>query len=170
MKIIDLRSYLPTHATRRFPKRNIGQVDTIVIHHTAGPSTQTVKSIAQYHSGPSSHVCNGGCPGICYHYVINRAGKIYLCNPLESLVYHAAPMNTKSIGVCLIGNFDKIPPTQAQLDALDYLIPYLRTNLLKKELQVIGHRDACNGCKSCPGQNMYAVLEKYQDASAGKLA
>lgn len=159
MKISDLRSYLPTHATRRFPKRNIGQVDTIVIHHTAGPVNQTVKSIAQYHSGSSSHVCKGGCPGICYHYVINRYGKIYLCNPLENVVYHAAPMNTRSIGVCLIGNFDKIQPNQAQLDALDYLIPYLR-EALKKELQVIGHRDACNGCKSCPGVNMYAVLKK----------
>lgn len=169
MNIIDLRSYLPTHAKRRFPKRNIGQVDTIVIHHTASASNQTVKSIAQYHSGPTSHVCKGGCPGICYHYVINRLGKIYLCNDLESLVYHAAPMNTKSIGICLIGNFDKIEPNQVQLDALDYLIPYLRNNLLKKELQVIGHRDACNGCKSCPGQNMYAVVEKYQ-TSAGKLS
>lgn len=163
MKISDLRTYLPTHPKRRFPKRKIGQVDTIVIHHTAGPANQTVKSIAQYHSGPGSHVCNGGCPGICYHYVINRFGKIYLCNPLESVVYHAAPMNTRSIGVCLIGNFDKIQPNQAQLDALDYLIPYLR-EALKKELQVIGHRDACNGCKSCPGQNMYATVAKYQSS------
>ncbi|AEE53717.1 N-acetylmuramoyl-L-alanine amidase family 2 [Haliscomenobacter hydrossis DSM 1100] len=161
-KIIDLRAVLPVHANQKrvFPKRKLAQIDTIIVHHTAGPTTQTVRQIAQYHIGSSSHVCQGGCPGILYHYMINRAGKIYWVNSLENVVYHATPMNTRGIGICLIGNFDKIEPNQVQLDALDYLIKKTRKDF-SQPLRVIGHHDACGGCKTCPGANLYPILSKY---------
>jgi N-acetylmuramoyl-L-alanine amidase len=160
-RIKDLRLILPTHPNKRFKTRPLAGVDTIVIHHTAGPANQTARQIAQYHIGPN-HVCSDGCPGILYHYVINRFGTIYHVNNLENLVWHAAPMNTRSIGVVLIGNFDRIQPTEAQIDSVKFLVAHLRKRL--GSLKAIGHREACNGCKSCPGQNMYTVVESLAQA------
>lgn len=145
--ITDLRRRLPVHPDREYDRRRLEQIREVIIHHTAGPVSQTPEDIARYHSGPN-HICDQGCPGIAYHFMIDRAAKVYQVNDLETISFHVSGQNTVAVGICLIGNYDELEPTDQQLTAVVRLIRYLNRKL-GKELSIAGHRDYAN--KSCPG-------------------
>lgn len=148
--IKDLRSILPVHPDRSYERRALSQVRQVIIHHTAGPVSQTPQDIARYHTG-ANHICDAGCPGIAYHFMIDRQARVYQVNDLETISYHVSGQNTVSVGICLIGNYDELEPTAQQLTAVVQLIRKLNRQL-GKQLDIAGHRDYAN--KSCPGWNV----------------
>ncbi len=141
---------LPKHPTRVYDVRRLDQIQMAVVHHTAGPVTQTPEDIARYHVGPN-HICDAGCPGIAYHYMIDRTATTFQVNELETISYHVSGQNTISVGICLIGNYDDIEPTKEQLNAVIRLIRMLNRKL-GRALEIAGHRDFAN--KSCPGEHV----------------
>lgn len=76
---------LPQHLTRRFERRALSTIGAMSIHQTA--ATSSFPNIARYHSSPDNHLCKKGCPGICYHFVIDYDGTVYQVNDLTSIVY-----------------------------------------------------------------------------------
>ena len=150
MKIYNITDDLLKHDTKSYSKRNLNQIDTIVVHHSA-TETGTAESYARY------HVNNRDWAGIGYHFVIDQDGKINQTNELDTISYHASNWNTRSIGICLTGNYDNQILNGNNLDSLVYLIKKLKLDL-KKELNIIGHRDVAN--KSCPGNNISIELIK----------
>lgn len=140
---------LPRHPTKRFPRRQLNQIQQIVVHHSAGPLTQTIRDIARYHVGPN-HVCSSGCPGILYHFAITRNAKAYQVNDLETIAWHLAGQNTKSVGIVLIGNYDQYPATDTQLRALRKVIRAIEKKV-GRQLLVTDHGMECGGCTDCPG-------------------
>lgn len=150
--IKDITDNLPKHPTKEFAKRSLSQIQEIVIHHTATDSVATsIESIAHYHVSPNNHICDDGCPGISYHFMINHKGEIYQTNQLETISYQCGGCNTTTIGVCLIGNFDNEIPTQKALTATHETIRYINQRL-GRNLIVSGHRD--HKTTSCPGTNI----------------
>lgn len=145
--IKDLRRVLPRHPSRRYGRRSLEQIEQIIIHHTAGPTNQTPKEIADYHIGPN-HISDEGIPGIAYHFMINRKAEVFQVNDLETISWHVSGQNTRSIGVCFIGHHDQIAPTNEQLNQLIRLIQYIQQHL-RRSLEIAGHRAYAN--KSCPG-------------------
>ena len=148
--ITDLRPRLPLHPDRDYDRRSLDQIQQVIIHHTAAPASQTIEAIANYHTGPN-HICDNGCPGIAYHFMIDRAAKVYQVNDLETISFHVSGQNTVSVGICLIGNYDELEPTPQQLTAVVRVIRYLNRKL-NRRLAIAGHRDYAN--KSCPGWNV----------------
>ncbi len=146
--IRDLRTVLPRHPSRRYNRRSLEQIEQIVIHHSAGPSSQTPRDIADYHIGPN-HISNQGIPGIAYHFMIDRKAQVFQVNDLETISWHVSGQNTRSIGVCFIGHHDEWEPTEKQMLQLLQLIRYLNRTL-GRQLQIAGHRDYAN--KTCPGK------------------
>lgn len=144
----DLRASLPVHASRRYERRALSQIDEIIVHHTAGPINQTIDTIARYHVEPGNHICTEGCPGIAYHFMIDAGGTAYQVNDLEAVSFHASGHNTRSIGISMIGTFDELSPSSAQYATLIRLIRWLNKKL-GRELSIHGHREFAN--KSCPG-------------------
>jgi len=62
-----------------------------------------------------------------YHKMIDRYGRIYTARLDETIGSHTLNgWNTKSIGICLDGNFNIEAPTQAQLMSLRSLIKQYR--------------------------------------------
>lgn len=117
----------------------------IIIHHSAANATQTVKSIEDYH-------ISLGWEGVGYQYLITNKGEVYKGRPET---YHGAHVsekgiNKKSIGICLIGNFDIDKPTGSQVLSLIGLMK----DILKRypSIKVKYHRDF--NPKSCPGKNI----------------
>ena len=147
--ISNITNRLPRHSQRRFPSRNLAQIEQIVVHHSGGPSEQSIEEIARYHIGPN-HVCASGCPGILYHFAITRQGQAYQVNKLETIAWHLAGQNTKSVGVMLIGNYDEYPATAQQLKALRKVIRFIEKKVGRK-LPLTDHGTQCNGCTDCPG-------------------
>lgn len=148
--IRDLRNSLPKHPIKRFNRRDLSQIEQVIIHHTTGPTTQSPESVAQYHIGPN-HISNDGMAGIAYHYMIDRQARVYQTNDLKAITWHVSGQNTRSIGLCFIGDYDELEPTQGQMRQLLKLLRYLNRKLGRR-LQIAGHREYAN--KTCPGNNV----------------
>lgn len=149
--ISNITFILPKHPTRRYATRRLDQIGIIIIHHTAGPTTQTPKDIATYHTKPGNHICSDGCAGVGYHYMIDRAGQGYQVNSLHTVSYHVAGHNTTAVGICFIGNYDNILPTEKQLQTCKDIIRMINREV-GKELPIMGHRDFAD--KNCPGAHV----------------
>jgi N-acetyl-anhydromuramyl-L-alanine amidase AmpD len=136
---------LPRSIWKSYSKRSLSEIDQVVIHHSLTTSGSAVE-YAKY------HVDNNGWPGIGYHYVISKDGEIVQSQPLKVISFHVSGQNTRSIGICLTGNYDTQQPTEAQLDACVKLIRWLQDKELKRKLEIAGHNQYSS--KSCPGRNI----------------
>ena len=135
---------LPKALLKSYDTRSLDKVEQVVIHHSATESGSP-ESYALY------HIHNNGWPGIGYHYVISKAGKIVQTQRLKTVSYHTSGQNTRSIGICLTGNYDTQSPPEAQLDACVRLIKYLEKRL-GRQLAISGHNQFSS--KSCPGSHV----------------
>ena len=127
VSIRNVVDQLPKHPTRRYGKRSIDQIRYLVIHHSSGDN-QSPEMIARFHS-TSDHLKKGGAPAIAYHFYLTEDGTIYQTNRLDTVSWHVANNNTPSVGICLSGNLDQHPPTEAQQKSIVAL-----TKILKQQL------------------------------------
>ena len=101
--------------------------------------------------------------GLAYHFVIGNGtssgdGLIEIGNrwviQLAGGHVHSDYLNYISIGICLVGDFNRDLPTRAQYDALDELIRYLRQRVGKIDGRysiVLGHKEINPRPTDCPG-------------------
>jgi N-acetyl-anhydromuramyl-L-alanine amidase AmpD len=121
-----------------FTPRN--RTEYIILHHRAGDGD--VQSI---HDG---HIKNGWT-GIGYHFYVRKDGGVYSGRPLQTVGAHCTNYNSKSIGICFEGNFEKETMTASQIRAGQELISYLRE--LYPSAQIKKHKDF--NSTACPGKN-----------------
>jgi len=87
-----------------------------------------------------------------YHFLIGPTGKVFEGQPIEMVGYHCGNkiMNLESIGICLLGDFEKIIPPQIQIDALiDLTIDLVKKYKIPIE-NIKRHKDVVN--TDCPGK------------------
>lgn len=150
---IDVVVYrLKMHPTKRYDKRDLEVIDTVIIHHSATESG-AAESFARY------HVDKNGWPGIGYHFVITKSGEIQQTQLLKTVSYHTSGINTRSVGICLTGDYDKQQAPSVQLSSLVKLIKYLEGKMGRK-LNIAGHNEYSN--KSCPGDKINVAEIKAQ--------
>jgi hypothetical protein len=101
--------------------------------------------------------------GLAYHFVIGNGtssgnGQIEIGNRWDRQLngghVHSDYLNYISIGICLVGDFNRDLPTKAEYEALDELIRYLRRRVGKidgKYSIVRGHREINPRPTDCPG-------------------
>jgi hypothetical protein len=123
----------------------------IVIHHSLTKDGTTVSwdAIRWY------HINTNGWKAIGYQVGIELIGghyEILMGRMLDESGAHCKEdgMNSKSIGICLVGNFDLAPPSTAQLDVLIALVRSLMHIFRIPKEHVIRHTDVAP-YKSCPG-------------------
>lgn len=120
------------------------KIKFIVIHHSQRKIDST-KSIKKRH-------LKRGWEDIGYHYVIGKRGKLYSGRSEKFIGAHVFGFNRNSIGICLIGDFDKEKPTKKQLETLTkFLKDKMKQNNIKIK-DIKGHREFPNVTKSCPGK------------------
>ena len=117
----------------------------IIVHHT-GVDT-TLKKLR-------ASVQRRGYSDIPYHIVILPDGSVHDTRPLERMGAHCKGHNSDSVGVALMGNLDKTPPTEAQVAALLRLIADLRR---RWDVPVLAHGDLRP--TACPGRYLRPVLD-----------
>lgn len=135
---------LKRHWWKQYDSRDTDDIDLVIIHHSATTSG-SAEAYARY------HVESNGWPGIGYHYVISKEGKIEQTQFLKTVSYHTSGQNTRSVGICLTGNYDTQQPPSVQLESCIKLIRYLEGKLGKR-LAIEGHNE--HSSKSCPGGNI----------------
>ena len=143
LNINNIIQLLPKSSSKKYKKRNINQIKYIVVHHSAADGFSAF-DYASWH-------IKRGWPGIGYHFVIDKDGKVNKTNELETISYHVGDKNASSIGISLSGNLSKQPPTGLQVESLVALIKELKSKL-GNHLQVRGHREFM--ATECPGKLM----------------
>ena len=101
--------------------------------------------------------------GLAYHFVIGNGtssgnGQVEIGNrwvrQLNGGHVHSDYLNYISIGICLVGDFNRDLPTKAEYEALDELIRYLRRRVGKVDGSysiVRGHKEINPRPTDCPG-------------------
>jgi hypothetical protein len=101
--------------------------------------------------------------GLAYHFVIGNGtssgnGQVEIGNRWDRQIngghVHSDYLNYISIGICLVGDFNRDLPTKAEYEALDELIRYLRRRVGKvdgKYSIVRGHKEINPRPTDCPG-------------------
>lgn len=112
----------------------------IAIHHTASGDV-SAETVHGWHRRRS-------WMGIGYHYLVRQAGEIERGRAEELRGIHAPQANANSIAIALAGNFELLPPSVIQIDALVWLIRDIRSRY--GELALIRHNDL--QATSCPGR------------------
>lgn len=127
----------------------------IVVHHSASRSG-TTEGIDRYHR-EGRRMENG----LAYHFVIGNGrgmthGQIDIghrwLRQLDGGHLASDELNRRSIGICLIGNFDKAPPSAKQLDSLTQLTRYLMKRTGLPQSAVRTHRGINTKPTVCPGR------------------
>lgn len=137
---------------KAYGTRRLSQIQQVVLHHSATPSSAKGSNPYSY---ANFHVDSRGWPGIGYHYVIQPDGRIFQTNELATVSNHVQNANTRSIGICLSGNFDEEKPSEAAVASLIWLLRHIKDNI-GRELPVKEHNDFTR-TKSCPGSGLSAA-------------
>lgn len=136
----------------------------IVIHHSA-TEAGSVRAFHKFHT-------QQGYGGIAYHFVIGNGNGIKDGEVKETFRWeqkisgthvsvNSWDHNVFGIGVCLVGNLEKKPPTKAQMVALKKLTTRLKTTYGIESKNIFGHKhvkyDDASGKKertACPGKKL----------------
>lgn len=145
--IQNIIDQLPNHSTKVYPKRDISQVTTIVVHHTA--SEAPLINQAKY------HVNGRRWPRIGYHFVIAN-DKVYQTNYLDTESYHTSGNNRTGIGIAILGDLTKRSITQRERELLTAVLASLRAVIPEAEIK--GHNE-CGVKTSCPATSMDVIRE-----------
>jgi hypothetical protein len=159
-------------------ERIVHEVRNIIIHHSATSNdltdfTNVVRNIYL------SHTLVNGWSDIGYNYLIAQDGTVFkgrdpgIYEQDNVMGAHFCSSNSGTMGICVLGNYMEIKPTQESMGALVNLLawksarnslnPYgINPHPLNAELQVIaGHRDGCSTL--CPGDSLYDELKYIRD-------
>jgi hypothetical protein len=174
-------------------------ISKLIVHHTVTQNndpdpTSTVRAIYAYHTQ------GNGWNDIGYNFLIDSAGRIYEGRYSRSYARgenptgedlrgygvigaHALNANTGSVGVALLGTFNDVAPSAAQLAALDDLLawkadahgvdpfgssPYrMGDGSTKAFANISGHRDTYG--TECPGDLAYADLGVIRQAVSSRI-
>lgn len=141
---IDIAKYIGVEEDT--PKMN--NPEYIIIHHSA-----TAQGDAE--TFRRAHMAKGW-RDIGYHYVINNGtyqpdGLVEIGRTEYEEGAHAINYNARSIGICLVGDFNKTKPTVAQMTSLETLVRDIMTRHKIPVEEVLGHGDVNE--TDCPGKN-----------------
>jgi hypothetical protein len=129
--------------------RLMGAWSRITVHHSAETSSdpaggsfedsaQTVRSIQKFHMDDPEHDWGD----IGYHFLIDAAGRIFEGRDLQWQGAHAGGNNNiQNLGICLLGDLEKRPPTPAALKSLQLLLDDLRAKYKIPAKRVLPHNE-----------------------------
>jgi len=131
----------------------------IIVHHT-GAEEKDAAQVRRYH-------LSLGWRDVGYNYIIERGGRVVEGRSLEIPGAHcrANGMNVQSVGVAIIGNLEKHPPTGIQVDKLSTLLLELMAAHNIPPGRVLGHNEVPGAATACPGRciNMDMLRSKLSD-------
>ncbi|MFH1092788.1 MAG: N-acetylmuramoyl-L-alanine amidase [Candidatus Omnitrophota bacterium] len=128
----------------------------IIIHHSATDAGNALG----FHK---NHETRGFDKGLGYHFVIDNGtqdkndGHIEISprwtKQQDGAHCKAGNMNCRSIGICLVGNFNKGRVSEKEMESLVYLVNRLRSYYKIPKKNIIGHGQVKGASTDCPGNN-----------------
>ena len=95
--------------------------------------------------------------GISYTYPVTPVGRVYEGHGIRRVGAHTKGHNTVGAAFCLVGNYDRVDPTDAQRHAIaEVMVDHHRRGWATRHTLNGGHRDVYP--TSCPGARGYAAI------------
>ena len=91
---------------------------------------------------------------IGYHYVIDRAGRVWEGRNTRYQGAHVKDDNEHNLGIMCLGNFEIQQPTEAQLSTLQNAVRYFRSKYGIPITSVKTHQEMPRAATLCPGRNL----------------
>lgn len=131
----------------------------LIIHHSGGTdfdpradtSHHTFQIVDSWHKAKWGEKSSLG-HYIGYHWFIEKDGTIKQGRADEDIGLHTIGMNSRSIGICLAGNFDFYEPTFAQMRMLGRVIAMYAGKYRIPASKIVPHR--IFSTKSCYGNTL----------------
>lgn len=157
----------------------------VAVHHTETFVTNGEKAMTAERSAAdvrtllcgirNYHMSSGNSDGtpwsdIGYHYLIDWKGRVWQGRKVEKQGANVSGMNPGTIGVALMGDFERQRPTAAQLAALEKTLAYLVFTYKISPMAIHGHHEYM--ATQCPGRYLERkneYLEPYVEARASPL-
>lgn len=139
------------------------------LHHSvtasAGPSATQEQDAAKIRDIEAVGESRFGT-GISYTWLITEAGRIFEGHSVGRLGTHTGGRNSIARAICLVGNYDNLTPTPAQLVAVAWLLQKAKAEGWIRQARLNGgHRDV--KATGCPGNKAYAVIGQINALAAG---
>ena len=126
----------------------------IIIHHSATESDNAISLYAMHQ--------RRGWDSTGYDFIIDNGTKGTTAGHVDATPRwiaqkdgahcKASDMNTKAIGICLVGNFSKEKVPGEQLRALVHLVRYLQQYYNIPQKNIMGHGQVPGASTECPGK------------------
>jgi hypothetical protein len=118
--------------------------DLVVVHHAAMPITTSRDDIQDLH-------LSNGWAGVGYHKLVFADGSVAEGRPEPMVGAHAFGANRRSLGIVLVGDFNRERPDPVQLESAARLTVELLKKYRLPVEKVLPHR-AVNLDTDCPGR------------------
>jgi hypothetical protein len=142
-------------------------VERLTIHHTGVALEDNREAPARLRAHQVFHQTDRGWPDIAYHFAIDRKGNIYEGRSPEFRGDTATSYDpTGHFLVVLEGNFDVEGTAEPQLRSLTELLAWAAGRYSVGAGTIQSHRDYAPGETSCPGDNLYPLVESGELARA----
>lgn len=133
---------------------HMGGIRRITLHHEGWQpftATSQIASAQRIETLRNSHT-NRGWADIGYHYIVDRAGRVWEGRPASYQGAHVGGNNENNLGVMLLGNFEEQSPSDVQVATMRDLVQLLRRRHNVPESAIHTHREL--GATACPGRNL----------------
>lgn len=130
-------------------------INWLFVHHSGSnnPEHANIETLRKWHKAR-------GWKDVGYHYAILPCGKVEEGRAEGEIGAHCQGHNKDSIGICLIGKFEKdnpdMQPTKEQLESLEILLIDLCSRYDLQKIDILGHCDVM--ATECPGFDLHAWL------------
>ena len=151
------------HRARPGSVNAMNGINRITVHHEGWEQvyyTGYAKTAQRLERIRHSHVNNHGWGDIGYHFVVDRAGRVWEARDLRYQGAHVSDHNKHNVGVMVLGNFQEQYPSQEQLRGLQQFLGKLMRRYNVAASRVYTHREL--GQTSCPGQHLQPKLDAWR--------
>jgi hypothetical protein len=148
--------------------RPMGRVSRVTIHHEGNPepwiSDSTAAVAARLRQIQDWHRRNLRAGDIGYHFIVDRAGRVWQGRSVQYQGAHVGGRNEHNIGVMVLGNFEIQQPTAPQVTALATLCGMLVEGYGISRGDLFAHRDLASTC--CPGKRLLPHVNRMKHTLA----
>lgn len=145
-------------------------INRMTIHHSGFPepweteawqtTANEIEDIREFHTGAPPE--DRGWADIAYHYVVDRAGRVWQARPLVYQGAHVRHHNAHNLGIVLLGNFDLQDPSAAQLCALREFVLFVKKLYRIPLHRIYTHRELADNHTDCPGTSLFAFVKRVR--------
>lgn len=138
------------------------QIKHLTIHHEGYREvnfTDAAETVARLQAIQRYHHEELGWADIGYHYIIDRAGRVWEGRPLGYQGAHVKAHNPENVGIMVLGNFELQQPSQQQVTSLVAMVNHVAGKYRLPVREVRTHREWPDQSTRCPGRNLQRQVD-----------